>query len=885
MQSAAQIRSAFLKFFEEREHRIVPSAPVFPQDDPTLLFTNAGMNQFKDVFLGTGTRDYRRAADTQKCIRVSGKHNDLEEVGRDTYHHTFFEMLGNWSFGDYFKQEAITWAWEFLTGTLGLPKDRLWVTVFEGDPGAGIEPDEEAARIWAEATDIDPARVLRFGAKDNFWEMGETGPCGPCTEIHIDRGAAGADPADGSNREIGVNAGNERFIELWNLVFIQYNRQADGSLVPLPAQHVDTGMGFERIVSVVQGRSSNYDTDVFTPIFDAIAAATGKTYGGTAEDADVAFRVVADHVRAISVAVADGALPSNDGRGYVLRRLLRRAARFGRQALGMERPFIHRLVPAVAASLGDAFPEIPARQKHITLVIEAEEKAFALTLDKGIDLFEGLAERVRKGGAREIPGGEAYDLYATYGFPRDLVDLMAGEQGLSVDAGGWAEAEAAHRAASRGDGGGKYLVDPGAIEGLPPTETFFHAEGGSNGLASPARPLRLIDGRVLVLDRTPFYAESGGQVGDTGEIVGGDFRFRVDDTQKMGSIVLHVGKLRGGDARDLPELVEARVNEERRLDIMANHTGTHLLHWALRDVLGEGANQQGSLVAPDRLRFDITHSRAIAPEELERIEDLVNQRIRGDTPLRTTLENLDEAKARGVTALFGEKYDESVRVVDIGGYSTELCGGTHCRATGQIGAFAIISESAVQAGVRRIEAVTRGAAIRRMQEQRRLLREASRALKTAESDLVTRIKALQDQVKDLKKGGARQAASDVTSSAKDLLAEAQEIGGVKVLCRRVADIGAQDLSLLCDNLKSLGAPICGLLALESEGKALLAAFASKDIAGRRVKAGDVVREVAPIVGGGGGGRPDFAQAGGKDPSRIDEALARAGELFAERLAP
>ncbi|MAG59026.1 MAG: alanine--tRNA ligase [Planctomycetes bacterium] len=881
MKTAHEIRNDFLEFFRAREHRVVPSAPVFPQDDPTLLFTNAGMNQFKDVFLGNGTRDYARAADTQKCIRVSGKHNDLEEVGVDTYHHTFFEMLGNWSFGDYFKREAIAWAWELLTKTWGMPKDRLWVTVFGGDEADGLPADDEAAALWAEVTDIDPSRILKFGKEDNFWEMGDTGPCGPCTEIHIDRGGPDVDPADGANRKIGVNAGNERFIELWNNVFIQFNRRADGSLDELPAKHVDTGMGFERVCAVLQGKSSNYDTDVFTPIFATVAELTGKSYEGTMDERDIAFRVVADHVRAVTAGFSDGALPSNEGRGYVLRRLIRRAARYGRQALGMPDPFLYKVVPTVAEILGDSFPEMRARQDHVMHLVESEEKAFAVTLDKGLVLFEDLAGAVLSEGMTEIPGQRAFDLYATYGFPRDLVELMAREQQLTVDSGGWDDAEAAHKLASKG-AGRSWLVDPEQLEGVTATQVLCYHRDGHDGLTASANVVKLIDGTRLVVDRSPFYAESGGQVGDAGEITGSGFRFRVDDTQKMGDVIVHVGELIEG--AEASGEVRCVVDGDRRHRIMANHTATHLLHWALLSVLGDHANQQGSLVAPNRLRFDVTHPRPITPDEIERMESLINEKIVGATPLATTVEDLAAAKERGVTALFGEKYDERVRVVDIGGYSTELCGGTHCLSTGQIGAFAIVNESAVQAGVRRLEAVTRDGAIVRMQEQRRLLREATTTLKAPESELVPRIQALQSQLKELKKGGAKKAQSNLNDVAKKLLDEGQDVGSGRIVVAAVEGIDPKNVSGLCDALRKSGSPTCGVIGIAAGEKAILAAFASEDLAGSTVHAGNVVKAIAKIVGGGGGGRPDFAQAGGKDPSKIDEALAEGRRLLTESLS-
>lgn len=881
MKSASEVRREFLEFFEQRTHRVVPSAPVFPQDDPTLLFTNAGMNQFKDVFLGTGSRDYTRAADTQKCIRVSGKHNDLEEVGVDTYHHTFFEMLGNWSFGDYFKKDAIRWAWELLTEVWGLPKDRLWVSVFGGDEKDGLPADEEAENLWKEVTDISPDRILRFDRTDNFWEMGETGPCGPCSEIHLDRGGPETNPEDGRDLKIGVNAGNERFIELWNLVFMQFNRQEDGSLKPLPSKHVDTGMGFERVLSVLQGKHSNYQTDLFTPLFARLEELTGRTYTGGDSQEDIAFRVIADHVRALTAAFSDGALPGNEGRGYVLRRLLRRAARFGRQNLGMERPFIFEVVPTVVEILGDAFPEMQARKDHVMHLVESEEKAFAVTLDKGLVRFANLAEGLSKGSS--IAGEKAYDLYATYGFPRDLVELMARERELTVESAGWDAAESAHRDASKGAGAGKWLVDPSLIEGLPETERLCYAADGLDGLQAEAKPLFLHEGKVLVLDRTPFYAESGGQVGDEGTISGEGFRFVVRDTQKLGAVVLHVGELAEGDANALPASVQAVVDGERRQRIMANHTATHLLHWALKEVLGDHATQQGSLVAPDRLRFDFTHPSGTTPEQIERIEELVNGKIVDDHTLDTSVEDLEAAKQRGVTALFGEKYDDVVRVVTVDEDSMELCGGTHCRATGQIGAFSIIAESAVQAGVRRIEAVTRDGAVQRMQEQRRLLRQAAQALKAPEADLAKRITALQDQVKELKKGGSQKAQQDLAGQAKEMLAAAPEVGGVRVVTAKLEGLDPKALSALCDALRGSGQSVVGAIGVDAGGKAVLAAFASKDIAGKKAHAGNVVKTMAKIVGGGGGGRPDFAQAGGKDASKLDEAVAAGKAMLEEAL--
>ncbi|MFT7620365.1 MAG: alanyl-tRNA synthetase [Planctomycetota bacterium] len=877
MQSAQEIRRTFLDYFAGKGHKIVPSAPVVPHNDPTLLFINAGMNQFKDVFLGTGSRDYSRASDTQKCVRVSGKHNDLEEVGVDTYHHTFFEMLGNWSFGDYFKKESIEWAWDLLVNVYKLDPNRIYVTVFGGDEADGLGPDTEAEKLWTEVTDISKDRILRFGKKDNFWEMGDTGPCGPCTEIHYDRGPGAGEIPDPDNPGGAVNGDFPRVIEIWNLVFIQYNRNKDGSLENLPAQHVDTGMGFERLVAVMQEKNSNYETDLFAPIFDGIEEHTGVRHKSTDDPADIACRVIADHIRTLCVAFADGALPGNEGRGYVLRRILRRAARFGRQNLHQEKPFIFKLVSSVAAALGDIFPEIEERQDHISLLIHTEEKAFAKTLDRGLALYSELSGKVKAAGSKEISGEEAFDLYATFGFPRDLVELMAREDDLTVASKGWDEAQETHRQASKSEGAFGHSFDLKQLEGLAASKSMFYREGhggSGNGVSLETTPLKLIDGTFLVLAETPFYSECGGQVGDCGQITGEGFRFQVESTSTEGSLVIHQGQLLEGDANNLPKVVLAEVDEARRLAIMRNHTGTHLLHWALKEVLGDHATQQGSLVAADRLRFDLTHPKAITADELAKIESMVNAKIIENNSLVTTLENLDSAKKRGVTALFGEKYEEDVRVVDIAGYSTELCGGTHVNATGDIGPFLILSESSVQAGVRRIEAITGLAAVERMQEERTLLRAAVGTLKAKPEELVTRIDALQQQVKELKKTGGKKLAADAGTIARQLLENAQEVNGSKLIVARIEG-GAKDLASVADAIRNNHGAVAGLLLNEDGGKVPLVAFASKDLAGSKVHAGKLAKEVAAVLGGGGGGRPDFAQAGGKNPGEIEAALAAA----------
>ncbi|NUP94776.1 MAG: alanine--tRNA ligase [Planctomycetaceae bacterium] len=884
--TATQVRKEYIDFFVARGHRYVPSSPVVPSDDPTLLFTNAGMNQFKDVFLGTGKRDYKRAANSQKCIRVSGKHNDLEEVGLDTYHHTFFEMLGNWSFGDYFKKDAITWSWQLLTEVWKLPKERLWVTVFGGDAKDGLPADEEAERLWKECTDIDPTHVLRFGRKDNFWEMGETGPCGPCTEIHIDRGGPGSDPHDGANPKIGVNAGNERFMELWNNVFMQFNRLDNGALAELPAKSVDTGMGFERVLAVIQGKSSNYDTDLFQPLFRRMEQLTGLTYGKDNE-VDIAFRVCADHIRTISAAIADGALPSNEGRGYVLRRLLRRASRFGRQRLGMRQPFLFDVVPTVAEVLGPAFPEIPARVEHIRGLVKAEEESFGLTLERGLVLFDQLAKKVEKGGARTLPGADAYDLYATYGFPQDLVEQMARERNWELDRAGWAAAEEKHRNASRAEGTFKQLLSAEQLAGLPRTDSTCHEEGAA-ALELRARVVRLFQNPGqkdrLVLDRSPFYAESGGQVGDAGVIVAADgsFRFVVEDTQKMGGVLVHVGQLGSGSAPLPGHEVEAKVDRERRARTAKNHTATHLMHKALKEVLGLHVAQQGSYVGPDRLRFDFSHGKAVSAEELEQIEQRVSEHVWGNAKVVTTIEALEAAKARGVVAMFGEKYEERVRVLDVGGWSMELCGGTHVHAAGDIGPFVIQSERAVAAGVRRIEALTGPEALAYLQAQRRTLASAARTLKAPAEELPARIEQLQTQLKEARKTVAAASKADVGSAFDALKAKLVVRGGVTCVVADLADLDGEGVRELGDRAKTLSKDLALVLLGRQEGRVpFLIAFEGAALQ-KGLKAGELAKEFSAHLGGGGGGRPNVAQGQGLKPEGVPGALA-ATEAYLAKL--
>jgi alanyl-tRNA synthetase len=873
---AATVRAQFVQFFQQRGHTFVPSSPVFPQDDPTLLFTNAGMNQFKDVFLGTGTRPYKRAVNSQKCIRVSGKHNDLEEVGVDHYHHTFFEMLGNWSFGDYFKRDAIQWSWELLTKTYGLPKDRLWVTVFGGDEKDQLPADDEAAKLWRELTDIDPRRILKFGRKANFWEMGDTGPCGPCTEIHFDTGGAGTDPNDGFDAVKGVNGPNARFLELWNNVFMEFNRQDDGKLVVLPAQHVDTGMGLERIARVLNGKASNYDTDLFQPLFRATEAGCGRKYGGSDGRVDVAFRVIADHARAVSVAFADGALPSNTGRGYVLRRLIRRAARYGRQELGLEDPFLCELVPSVAAILGDAFPEVRARVEHIALLVREEELSFGRTLGRGLVRFGELERKVVAAKSKTLPGAEAFDLYATYGFPQDLIELMAREKGLELDAREFAAAEQAHQDASRSEGKFKQLLSAEQLAGLPPTKSTYH-----DADACAARILR--SGRMLddseswvVLDASPFYAEGGGQVGDVGVLrsVQGQVVFQVTNTRRIGAVVVHFGPFTA-PAQD----VVAEVDTARRDATRKNHTATHFLHKALRDVLGAHVTQQGSYVGPDRLRFDFSHPKAVASEQLEDVERRVNAAVIANSALVTTIEDLEAAKARGVMALFGEKYDQKVRVVACG-ESIELCGGTHVRAAGDIGPFVILQERAVQAGVRRIEALTGAAALQEIQRRHRLLAAAARALNAPADKLEERIEQLQDQLKEARKKGAAGAKADVASLLAKARAGLVERAGVASGALDLPDADGAAVRELAGQLKGGSKDLAVALFGREEGRVPFVIVCEGAAQSRGLKAGDLAKLAASKLGGGGGGRPELAQGQGLQADQAPAAVA----LVAERIA-
>lgn len=870
MISAKQVRAEFLEFFKEKGHTIVPSASLIPENDPTLIFTNAGMNQFKDVFLGTGTRSYKRAADSQKCIRVSGKHNDLEEVGRDTYHHTFFEMLGNWSFGDYYKKEAITWAWELLTERWKLPKDKLYATVYQ--------TDGEAEGLWREVTDINPDHIMRFGEKDNFWEMGDTGPCGPCSEIHIDLGPERCDKGHIPGHVCGVNMGCARYIELWNLVFIQYNRKADGSLEELPAKHVDTGMGFERIVSVLQNERSNYDIDLFRQIIKGIEAVTNQSY--SKPESQVAFRVIADHVRSLTFAIADGALPSNEGRGYVLRRILRRAARFGRM-LGMVEPYLYRVVPYLVEAMGEAYPELKVKQSHCEMVIKAEEEGFNRTLDKGIELFEEIAARLKKEGLGTVAGIDAFRLYDTYGFPLDLTQLMAEEKGLTVDIEGFNREMDKQRTKARESG--KFVMS----EDLAKWETVKEAPHsrfrGYERLSGEAELCLIGEDENhwhLVFNETPFYGESGGQIGDTGTVEAGGRVFQVEDTLKQNDRIVHLIKKAGSFPKEGRYIL--KVNANRRRDTACNHSATHLLQAALRKVLGGHVNQSGSLVTPERLRFDFTHFEKVPEAKLNEIEDLVNQVIAEGIPVRTEEKSYQEAVASGVTALFGEKYGDRVRVVTVDGFSSELCGGTHVTNTAQIRLFRIISESSVATGIRRIEAVTGSEALKLYNREREVLNEICHSLKTDFSQAVIKVNSLIEEnlkyQKDLSKLNQDQASEQI----KELFNNIKTVNGSKYVVARIDGLSMELLREAVDKLRDRMGSGVAALGTVNEEKVAFVVGVTKDLTSK-IQAGSLIKAIAVETGGSGGGRPDMAQAGGKEASKIDQALQVGEKMIVEIL--
>ncbi len=853
-----EIRQSFLDFFKERGHRIVPSAPVVPLDDPTLLFTNAGMNQFKDVFLNTGSRDYTRAADTQKCIRVSGKHNDLEEVGRDTYHHTFFEMLGNWSFGDYYKKEAIAWAWELLTAVWGLPKDRLYATVYT--------TDDEAFEYWKSETDIEPGRILRFDEKTNFWEMGDVGPCGPCSEIHIDM------TPDKSGAGL-VNADRPEVMEIWNLVFIQYSRDESGELHALPKRHIDTGMGFERICAVLQGKTSNYDTDIFRPLIQRIEELSARPYDGA--ENEIAMRVIADHVRMLTFAITDGAVPSNEGRGYVLRRILRRASRFGR-TLGMREPFLFRIVETVVDQMGDVFPEITGKREVVENIIRAEEESFNATLDRGLEIFEQVAARVKQEGSNRISGADAFKLYDTYGFPLDLTTLMARERGLDVDEAEFETHMNEQKNRSRDASKSKFTLSLAGEEGELELDIAPGASGtaftGYDTLETDAKiiGLRQEDGKAyVVVDRTPFYVEAGGQVSDVGTLEAEGHKLAVNGVARTQGSVVHLIPETDVDLR-ISEVVRLRVDAERRKAIMRNHSATHLLHSALRAVLGPHVQQAGSLVEARRLRFDFSHYDKLTEDQIRDIETLVNEKIREAIP-RTHLRDLpfEEAKKMGALMFFGDKYGDRVNVVQFGDFSLEFCGGTHVANTAEIGLFKIVSESSIASGTRRIEAVT-GAGVEEY------IRNLHADLVKARNETET----LHARIRELEKEFARLSLEQEKERLTGIISRAPTIRGVRFVATKVRINSHDALKALGDVLRERLDSGVGILASEIDGKIGLVCVVTDDlITSRKWSAGNIVGAIAKDLGGGGGGRPHLATAGAKDLSRLDEILERAHEYL------
>ncbi len=853
--SSAELRASFLDYFAQRNHQRVASSPLIPGNDATLLFTNAGMVQFKEVFLGRERRPYNRAVSSQRCVRAGGKHNDLENVGYTARHHTFFEMLGNFSFGDYFKREAIEFAWDYLTRILDLPPERLWITVFN--------EDDEAADIWLKEVKADPSRFSRCGAKDNFWSMGDTGPCGPCSEIFYDHGPAIPGGPPGTPDEDG-----DRYVEIWNLVFMQYNRAADGTLTPLPKPSVDTGMGLERLAAVIQGVHSNYDIDLFVNLIDAAAAVTG-----CADRADKSLRVIADHIRSTAFLIADGVNPGNEGRGYVLRRIMRRAIRHGYR-LGCSEPFFYRLVAPLVAEMGAAYPELAAAQPQVERVVRLEEERFAETLTNGMSILEGAIAGLSDG---RIPGETVFKLYDTYGFPTDLTADIARERGLTLDMDGFehamAEQKGRARAASQFGTGQDIAVD---IQG----ESEFC---GYDYLQERATVVALYrDGQscdtleegqegLVVLELTPFYAESGGQVGDRGWLTGESGRFEVTDTHKKGEgVFCHLGRIAQGQLA-VGDSVEAQVDVDRRNATALNHSATHLLHAALRHTLGDHVQQKGSLVGPERLRFDFSHFEPVSRDELLTIERLVNREIRANHMVETRIMSLEDAKSTGAMALFGEKYAEQVRVLRMGDFSTELCGGTHVKAVGDIGLFKIVSEGGIASGVRRIEAMTGAGALDWIEaDEDRLLRLAG-LLKGGREDLSDRVASLLERTRTLEKELDQLKARMATSAGKDLADQAIDVAGIKVLAARLDGVDSKSLRDTLDQLKDkLGSAVV-VLAAEADGKVSLVAGVTKDLTDR-FKAGDLIREVAARVGGKGGGRPDMAQAGGTDPAGLPAAL-------------
>jgi alanyl-tRNA synthetase len=860
--SIQELRQSFIRYFEQHGHQALPSSALIPQADPTLLFTNAGMNQFKRVFLGEETRAYKRAVTVQKCLRAGGKHNDLENVGYTRRHHTFFEMLGNFSFGDYFKEDAIQFGWEFLTQTVGLAKDRMWVTIFRDD--------DEADELWKKVG-VPASRIVRCGEKDNFWQMGDTGPCGPCSELHFDQGPS----VPGDDRP---NGEGDRVIEIWNLVFMQFNRDAAGTLHPLPKPSIDTGMGLERLAAVAQGVYSNYDSDVFTPLLSAVAARAGVRYGGQ-DSTDRSMRVIADHLRAITFLMADGVLPSNEGRGYVLRRILRRAARHGR-LLGIVEPFLYELTAAVVSQMAEVYSEVQGAAATIAEATRGEEERFIATLDQGLPILNEMMAKASSAGSKVLSGSEVFKLYDTYGFPMDLMAEACREQGMTLDEAGFDQAIEEQRTRARKTGGFEQETTRPAVSELAgrvgatkfigydrlESESLVQAILIGDRLVNEAAEGDEVE---LVLDVTPFYAEGGGQVGDQGTLTGREGQVKITETMRPApTVILHKGTVTKGRIRH-GEQLHMTVNATARQDAQRNHTATHLLHAALRDMLGPHVKQYGSLVGPNRLRFDFAHFRPLSSRDVDEIETVVNNEVRKNERVATEVMSIQDAVAKGALAFFGDKYGEQVRVVTVESFSKELCGGTHCRQTGDIGLFRIVSETGVAAGVRRIEAQTGSGALTHMKKLETDVRELSDLLKVGQSELVVKTRKVMAQLKDkereleelkLKMAGS----SSVESTAKT-------IAGIQVHVQRTDGLDANGMRALADQLRDkLKSGVVALGAV-NDGKVSLLVVVTKDLTAR-LKAGDLIKEMAAEVGGTGGGRPEMAQAGGKDPARLDGAL-------------
>ncbi|MGB5739097.1 MAG: alanine--tRNA ligase [Woeseia sp.] len=863
--TSKELRQAFLDFFHARDHEIVASSPLVPGNDPTLLFTNAGMVQFKDVFLGEDKRSYQRAVTSQRCVRAGGKHNDLENVGYTARHHTFFEMLGNFSFGDYFKEDAIRFAWAFLTETLKLPPEKLWVTVFR--------EDDEAADIWINEVGINPKRFTRMDEKDNFWAMGDTGPCGPCSEIFYDHGEHVAGGPPGSPDEDG-----DRYVEVWNLVFMQFDRSADGTLIPLPKPSVDTGMGLERIAAVMQGVHSNYQIDLFARLIEAAARIIGVKNDGSSS-----LNVIADHIRACSFLIVDGVLPGNEGRGYVLRRIIRRAIRHGKK-LGVSTAFFHKLVKPLVAEMGEAYPELAKAQAHVEKVLKKEEERFAETLDQGMEILDQAIAALK---GREIPGEVVFKLYDTYGFPVDLTADIARERELSVDHKGFESAMDAQR--DRARAASRF----GAVDSTGMSTDAVSEFSGYDGVQDQGKVLALFrDGKAVqaleagqagavVLDKTPFYAESGGQIGDTGVLKSKSMTFAVSDTQKNGKANVHVGKVEKGSVK-IGDQVVADVDAERRQAIVRNHSATHLMHAALRKLLGDHVTQKGSLVAPDRLRFDFSHYEPVTPAQLAEIERLVNQQILENTAAEVRHMSYDDAVGSGAMALFGEKYDDVVRVLRLGDFSVELCGGTHVSRAGDIGVFKITSEGGVASGIRRIEAVTGTGALAWIAQTQRSLDEVASLVKSNRDQVAAKVEQLVRRTRELEKKLAETKQQLLSGGGANDNDDVTDIGGIKVLAKRMDGADAKTLRDAVDRLKDKLQSAVVVLGSVEDGKVRLAAGVTKNNLDR-IRAGDVIQPIAEKVGGRGGGRPDFAQAGGTDPESLDAALAAVPDWVARQL--